>query len=168
MNLRNAALRAAVLKALADEIAASQLVAKADAKYGFEETGANQAPAVLPDGTKVATVSLAGGGQSATVTDEGAFLAWVMKAHPGEAQIVVRPSYRKKLLDAAKASGHPVDPATGEVIPGITFADSTPYVSVRFVTGGADAVADAWQAGDLRDIEVVRPRAISAPTGDAS
>lgn len=163
MNLSHAALRTAVLKALADEIGNAQLAAKAEARDGFEETGTTQAPAVLPDGTKVATVSLAGGdGQTATVTDEGAFLAWVARVHPGETETIVRPSYRKKLLDAAKASGHAIDPVTGEAIPGITFRDSSPYVSVRFRPGGADAIADAWAAGQLADVQVVRPRAVEA------
>lgn len=167
MNLRDAALRAAVLKALADEIAATQLVAKAEAREGFEAAGASQAAAVLPDGTKVATVSLAGGGgQTASVTDEGAFLAWVAREHPGETQTVVRPEYRKKLLDAAKEAGRPLDPATGEIVPGITMRDTTPYVSVRFRPGGADAIADAWAAGDLKDVSVVRPRAVTVAPAD--
>jgi hypothetical protein len=163
MSLGNLALQAAVLKVLGDEIAARLQLVKAAAEEAFRDAESSQAPALLPDGTKVATVSLAGGdGISASVTDDAAFLAWVLANHPGETETVVRDGYRKKVLDAAKKTGHALDPVTGEKIPGIGIRDSRPYVSVRFRTGGADAVADAWTAGELSAIDVVRPRALDA------
>ena len=163
MSLRNLALQAAVLKVLGDEIAARLALVKAAAQEAFEEAESTQAPALLPDGTKVATVSLAGGdGISASVTDDAAFLGWVTANHPGETELVVRDGYRKKVLDAAKKAGHAIDPVTGEKIPGVEIRDSRPYVSVRFRPGGADAVADAWQAGELTAIDLVRPRAVEA------
>jgi hypothetical protein len=161
VSLRNLTLQAAVLKVLGDEIAARIAIVKAAAQEAFNGTGSTQAPAVLPDGTKVATVSLAGGdGCSASVTDAAAFTAWVLAAHPGETETVVRDGYRRKVLDAAKKAGRAVDPVTGEVIPGIGITDSKSYVSVRFAAGRADAVADAWAAGELAAIDVVRPRAV--------
>ena len=163
MSLRSLALQAAVLKVLADEIAARQAIVKAAAQEAFTEAESTQASALLPDGTKVATVSLAGGdGVSAAVTDDGAFLAWVLANHAAETETVVRDGYRRKVLDAAKKAGHAIDPATGEKIPGVSVTDSRQYVSVRFRPGGADAVADAWQAGELAAIDVVRPRAVEA------
>lgn len=163
MSLRNLALQAAVLKVLADEIAARQAIVKAAAQEAFTEAESTQAAALLPDGTKVATVSLAGGdGITVSVTDDGAFLAWVTVNHPGETETVVRDAYRRKVVDAAKKAGHAIDPATGEKIPGIEVRDSRPYVAVRFRPGGADAVADAWQRGELAAIDVVRPRAVEA------
>ena len=161
MNLRSLTLHAAVLKVLADEIAARQMLVKAACAAAFTEAGASQAVPVLPDGTKVATVSLAGGdGKSASVTDDGAFLAWVKSRHPGEIEEAVRDSYKKKLLDGAKKAGRAYDPVTGEPVPGITIRDSQPYVSVRLKPGGHDAIADAWQAGELDAIDLVRPRAV--------
>jgi hypothetical protein len=154
VNLRESSLQAVVLKVLADEVTTRLTITKMAAEQAFGDAGATQAVAQLPDGTKVATVSLAGGdGVSASVTDEGAFLAWVIANHPGETQVVVRDASKKKFLDAAK---------TGEKIPGITAKDSKPYVSIRFKPGGADAVADAWLAGDLTAIDLVRPRAVEA------
>lgn len=161
MSLRNLTLQAAVLKVLGDEIAARIAIVKAAAQEAFLDAESTQAPAILPDGTKVATVSLSGGGgKSATIDDADAFLAWVLAAHPGETETVVRDGYRRKVLDAAKKAGRAVDPVTGEAIPGIGISDSKSYVSVRFSAGGADAVADAWQAGELAAIDVVRPRAV--------
>jgi hypothetical protein len=163
MNLRELTLRAAVLKVLADEVAAQLAIAKMGIEVEFRNTGSTQAVPQLPDGTKVATVSYAGGdGKTASITDEGAFLAWMIANRPGETEVVVRDSAKKKILDGAKKTGLPIDPETGEMIPGITFRDSRPYVSIRFRPGGADAVADAWLDGDLTAIDLVRPRAVEA------
>lgn len=161
MNLADYALRAAVLKTLADEVDNRLAEAKEAAKAAFAEAGATQAVPQLPDGTKVATASLAGGdSRSASVTDENALLAWVAANHPGEIVTAIRDTYKKKLLDAAKAAGKPIDPVTGEVVPGITVGKSTPYVSLRFRPGGKDAIATAWRAGELAGIELVAPAAV--------
>jgi hypothetical protein len=161
MNLRELSLQAAVLKMLADEVAARLQIVKAATEEAFKDAGATQAVPQLPDGTKVATVSYAGGGaKSASVTNDQAFLAWMVANHPGETEVIVRESAKRKILDAAKKDGRAIDPATGEVIPGIEVRESRPYVSIRFKPGGVDAVADAWLAGDLQGIELVRQRAI--------
>lgn len=161
MSVRDDALTVAVLKVLADEVADRLQAAKRLTEAGFDETGTTQAVPQVPDGTKVATVTYAGGdGKSATVTDPNALLAWVLEHHPSETETVIRDGYRKKLLDAAKAAGRPVDPVTGEVVPGITVAPSRPYVSVRFRAGGQEAIAAAWRAGQLTGIEIVAPAAI--------
>ena len=161
MNLKTVTLPAVVLKVLADEIAARLTAVKDAAKAGFAETGTNQAIPELPDGTPVATVSLAGGNsKGASVTSPAVLLAWVQENHPGEITHIIRDNYLKKLLDTAKAEGRPVDPATGEVVPGITVKDSTPYVSVRMKPGGKDAIIAAWRAGQLADIDLVAPLAI--------
>lgn len=163
MSLRELTLRAAVLKVLGDEIATQLAITKLAAEAAFAAAESTQAVPQLPDGTKVATVSLAGGdGKSASVTNEGAFLAWMIATHPGETEVIVRASAKRKILDAAAKAGRAIDPGTGEVIPGITFRDSQTYVSIRFRPGGADAVADAWLAGDLAAVDLVRPRAVEA------
>lgn len=161
MNLRAAALKPAVLKVLGDAIAEAIATAKQAVRDGFNETGASQTVAALPDGTKVATVSLAGEGKkSASVTSPRALLAWVLAHHPGETETIIRDSYLKKLLETAKAEGRAIDPATGELVPGITVGDASPYVSVRFKTGGREAIIAAWQRGELTDIDLVAPPAI--------
>lgn len=166
MKLPGWALQAAVLKTLADEIETRLILVKEATKDAFTETGATQTLATLPDGTKVATVSLAGGGsKTANVTNEREFTDWVRENYPEEIVEVVRDNAKKKLLDRAKALGAPVDEATGEVIPGVTVGDSRPFVSVRFKAGGKDAVVRAWQEGALKDIEVLAPRAIEGGEG---
>jgi len=146
MNLREAALRAAVLRALADRIKEASDEARADVQRQLEDTGASQAKVDLA-GQPIATVSLAGGKPTARIVDERAFLAWVQANRPTEVEVKVRESYRKAVLDADGA-----DPASGEFVPGVEITDSTPYVSVRFTGGGRAAVAAAWQSGALTEI----------------
>lgn len=161
MNLRELTLQAAVLKVLADEIASRLALVKEAAKQAFDDAGAASAKAKLPDGTEVASVTLAGGGgKTASVVSEQAFTEWMARNHPEEIVTVVRDNAKRKILDACKAAGAPVDPATGEVIPGVEVRDSRPYVSVRFKPGGQDEIVRAWQAGQLQGIELVAPREI--------
>jgi hypothetical protein len=161
MSVREQALTAAVLKVLADEIAAQLQVAKNATEHGFRETETTQAVPQLADGTKVATVTWAGGdGKTASVTNPDALLGWVQENHPSETEVIVRDSYRKKLLDTAKKEGRAIDPLTGELVPGITVGESKPYVSIRFRPGGQDAIVAAWRSGELARIEVVAPLAI--------
>ena len=163
MNLREWSLQAVVLKVLADEIATRLSLVKEATRDAFNETGATQAVPELPDGTRVAAVTLAGGGgKTAAVTNDAAFLAWMTEHHPDEIVRVVRENAKRKILDGCKAAGAPVDPETGEFIPGVTVSESRPYVSIRLKPGGKDAVVTAWQAGELSAIELVAPPAIEA------
>jgi len=158
MNVSETALEAVVLKALLDQVSGRVKAAKAQAEAAFKETGTTGAIPQLPDGTKIATVTYAGGdSKSARVTDENAFLAWVLAEHPEQMELVIRPSYQKGLLDAAEKAGQPIDPSTGETVPGIAVKDSTPYVSIRFKPGAREAVAAAWRDGELAGVEIVAP-----------
>ena len=88
--LGNLTLQAAVLKVLADEVAARLAVVKADAEVAFQAAGSSQAPATA--GRHEGRNGLLRGratGVSASVTDEAAFLAWVLEHYPDE---IVRPS----------------------------------------------------------------------------
>jgi hypothetical protein len=163
VNLREWSLQAVVLKVLADEITTRLMLVKQAARDAFDETGATQAVPELPDGTRVAAVTLAGGGgKTASVTNEAVFLAWMAEHHPEELVTVVRDNAKRKILDGCKAAGAAVDPGTGELIPGVTVSESRPYVSIRLKPGGKDAVVAAWQAGELSAIELVAPPAIEA------
>jgi hypothetical protein len=166
MNLKDITLPAVVLKVLHDEIGVRITAVKEAVKDGFAETGTTQAVPELPDGTKVATVSLAGGStKSASVSEPNTLLNWVLEHHPGEIEQVIRDSYLKKLLDTAKAEGRAIDPLSGELVPGITVQDSTPYVSVRLKPGGKEAIVAAFRAGELTGIDLVAPEALEG--GDA-
>ena len=161
MNVSELAMQAAVLKALLDEVSARVKVTKAQAEAAFRETGTTGAGAQLPDGTKIATVTYTGGdSKSARVTDENVFLAWVLREHPEQMELIVRPAYQKGLLDAAEKAGQPVDPTTGETVPGVAVKNTTPYVSIRFKPGAKEAVVAAWRAGELSGVEIVAPPAI--------
>lgn len=161
MNLADLTLRCAVLKVLADEIAERLKEAKLEALAAFTATGTTQARPALPDGTVVATASACGAtGKSASVTNPDAFVAWVMENYPGEIEVKVRDSFKTKVLAAAKSAGRPVDPATGQVVPGVRVGPPVPYVSVRPQAGSHAAIAAAWRAGELTGIELVAPPAV--------
>lgn len=101
--------------------------------------------AYLPDGTKMASVSLNDGRRSAKVTDPAAALAWCLKQYPEEVQTVqvVRPAFLKKLLDVAGSLpvGKGLDPATGEVLPFIEVTRGDPFVSVTTTKGGVERMS---------------------------
>jgi len=149
VSLRESALRVATLRALADKVKEASDRAREAMRAELEETGAEKSTAYLPDGTKAATVSYVAGKRTARVTDERALLAWVRKNRPQELEGQIRPAYLSVLLDSAAKRGVCVDEATGEVIPGVEAANGQPFVSCRFDSGGRDAIAAAWQAGEL-------------------
>lgn len=166
MNLRMRTLSIAVLKVVVDEGTARLGVLKEQAKADFADSGASQAHALLPDGTKVASVSLSGGGKSAILLNDRDFFEWVKAVHPDETQVVVRESFRKKILDASAKAGRPVDPVTGETVPGVAMTDKVPYVSVRFTKDGKDAIVQAWRDGTLTGIDLIEPLAIESGDDD--
>lgn len=147
MTPRDAALRTATLRALADLVKEHADVARTDLQTVLVEiaelTGQPTVKAVLPDGTAVATLTLAAGRATPKVVDEQAFLAWVAEKHPGEVEQRVRDSFRRRVLDDVEK--------TGEVPPGVEMVPGSPYVSCRFAPEGRAAVARAWAAGELPD-----------------
>jgi hypothetical protein len=164
--VRDIALEIAVYKVITDEGMRRLQAAKAEAHDAFRDTGTTQAQPELPDGTRVATASLAGGGKAASVTNEAAFLAWMQEHHPDEIVVTVRESAKKRILDGSKAAGRPIDDVTGEIPAGVSVGYSTPYVSLRFKPGGQHAIIAAWRAGKLTGIDLVAPEAIES--GDAA
>jgi hypothetical protein len=78
------------------------------------------------------------------VTDMAALTDWVRQRHPTEIVESVRESYLKRIKDDAKHYGGPVDPATGEVIPGMEVTSGDPYVVVSLGDGADGLIADHW------------------------
>jgi hypothetical protein len=145
-------LRAAVLKALSDEIGKAIKDGKADLKQAADTLKIKALTAELPDGTEVATITRAGGAAKPRVTDERKFLDWVLANRPGEVMQAVRESYRKALLEAVEKAGQPVDPETGDVIPGVEFETTAEYLTVRFTggnPGGQELIKRAWRNGQV-------------------
>lgn len=141
--IRTLALRLAVLQALADRIKQVNDGTRDELLGRMNEVGAEKARAELPDGTRVASVTVAGAGKKAKakVTDPAAFLAHVKATRPDEVVETVRDSYRRALLDQAETNG--------EDIPGVELVDPAPYLSCRPAKDGKDAIAAAWASGAL-------------------
>jgi hypothetical protein len=147
-DLKKLALRVATIKTLTDRIEEVDKDARAELIAAMQNVGASSVTPELPDGTKISSVSIAGGDKvTARVTDPDAFLRWVKSNKPAEVEERVRDSYKKKLLDEVAA--------TGEEVPGVELGTSRTYLSNRFKTGGKDAIAEAWSNGTLQLGEVL-------------
>lgn len=166
-DLKDTASRLAVLKTLLDAVKAEYEGVRTEFQYeldaAYEQGGVTRVDATLPDGKVVAKVGLIDPKPEAKVTDEAAFLAWVVATYPTEktTRLVteVQPAFRTKLLGEATGAGVPVDASTGEAIPGVEIrATRSRTHSVRFEKTGRDDVAAAWAAGLLGD---VAPRALT-------
>jgi hypothetical protein len=147
-DLKRLALRVATLKTLTDRIEEVDKDARTELLAAMQTVGADKVTPELPDGTKISSVSVAGGDKvTARVTDPEAFLRWVKENKPAEVEERVRDSYKKKLLDDLAAAG--------EEVPGVELGTSRAYLSNRFKTGGKDAIAAAWTDGTLQLGEVL-------------
>ena len=164
MSLQDAAAREAVLKALLDRIDVEYKKARAEVQAELDANrGLQQVAAQLPDGRKVAKISLTDPDPAAVVTDPDAYLAWVRDQHPGTDNITrrmvteVRPAFTTALLAELTAAGVPqwCDTETGEVhtVPGVQIkATRARSHSVRFEKTGRELVAEAYRAGLLTDL----------------
>lgn len=173
MNLPELALQEATLKALADTVEKrlkAARVAYQDALDAAEKaTGAavgNVTP-TLADGTKIATVYTRGSGDPiAQVDDDRVFLEWALKHAPTEIHrefvTTVREAYVTKILDEMTNAGtNQIVDHDGVIhtIPGVTVRPRRPKThSLRFKTGGADAIIDAWRNGAIAVPGIERPQ----------
>lgn len=151
MSLPDDTLRAAVLKALAEKIGDAIDDGKTDLMAVMDEHQIDSLAAKLPDGTRVAKVARIEESSSPRITDPARFLAWVEANKPGEVVKSVRDSYQKALLESVAKAGKPVEPGTGEVIPGIEFRPRAAYVSVTYAdkTASPELIRQAWQSGQI-------------------
>lgn len=158
MDMQQLALEEAALKTLADVIGDRLKDVKAQMQEALDTTGASRVEAKLPDGTKVATISMTSPKPTAVVTDPDKFLAWVREN--SSANIVsrlvteVRPAYTTALLAEMTAAGvaEVADKETGVVdeVPGVEIrATRSRTHSVRPVDGGREAITEAWRTGAL-------------------
>ena len=158
MDMQQLALEEAALKTLADVIGDRLKDVKAQMQEALDTTGASRVEAKLPDGTKVATISMTSPKPTAVVTDPDKFLAWVRENSPANivSRLVteVRPAYTTALLAEMTAAGvaEVADKETGVVdeVPGVEIrATRSRTHSVRPVDGGREAIAEAWRTGAL-------------------
>ncbi|MFD7512262.1 hypothetical protein ACFV5N_23405 [Streptomyces sp. NPDC059853] len=167
MSLKDAALREAVVKLLSELVAGELKAVRAEVQSGLDtaatDSGTRQIAVSLPDGTRVATISLTEPSPEATVVDEAEFVAWAREQYPDarDTRIVrdIRPWKRAELLGQMTAAGVPevqvVDEDTGEItathtVPGVEIRPTRARShSVRFAKTGRDDILAAWRGGQL-------------------
>jgi hypothetical protein len=164
--LKEIALKVAVLSMLADKVKAALMDARSDQAAAMKDVGADGVNVELPDGQRVARVSLVAGRASARIADAGDFLKWVVQNHPEEIEIVpaheqVRPAFVNQLLADACATGQPVDVDTGELIPGIGVTKGEPYISTS--QKRPKLIEAAWRDGQINPLDYVELPQIEAP-----
>ena len=161
MSKDETALTLALLKVLSGRVGTAKKTADQDITGGWEVSDRNAA--VLPNGTKIGTVTLAKGKRSVDITDQDAFMEWVLEAHPDAIQQIqvtqVDPDFTARMVAFARATGSTADPATGEEVPGLRVRDGDPYPMTKLEDDAADLVAEAWQNGELTELiaALVRP-----------
>ncbi|TDD54538.1 hypothetical protein E1286_04935 [Nonomuraea terrae] len=150
MIANDVALAEVVLKVMTERL--KQAKANADAEIRTTALPGDRTNAVLPDGTVAGSVGQAKGRTSARVTDREKFAAWVEETYPSEVETVtttaVRPAFEKAVLDVCKKAGHPVD-VNGFEVPGIEVGQGEPYTMTKVADGAEDAIAAAYQSGQL-------------------
>lgn len=140
MSAREVALRLAALKAVKDALTKEEGSSKGALMDDLDPGDRKQA--ALPDGTKVATVSVSQREAAFKVTDERAFLAWVKEHRPTAIVEAVRESDQKSILEGIATSGEMPD--------GVELGEpGAPYVSVRQSAEQAEALVAAWRRGEV-------------------
>ncbi|WP_435586086.1 hypothetical protein [Micromonospora aurantiaca (nom. illeg.)] len=157
------AMRAAVLKALMDEVRKAYDAARAEADNSLVELngelGVTTIEVRLPGyGAAVAQVTLTEP-KTGFVVDEGKFVDWCRLEHPTEVQTTVpapvdtvRPAFRKALLSRMRVErdGTVVDGETGRVLDFVEVAEPPPpSTTLTFKKGGREEVAAAYRDGRL-------------------
>jgi hypothetical protein len=152
MSLADDALRDAILKTLADDVEEAITKGRDSLKTAMAAGKIKSLSCELPDGTPVATLTLAGGRRAPRVVNEAKFLAWVQAEHPTEVETVVRKGYTETLLKEITQAGRAVDPKTGNAVDGVEFRDTTAYVTPSFAKGdipGREHIRRAWRDGAI-------------------
>lgn len=147
----------AALKAVAEILAGQQTAEKQALLDALREAGIKQQEVTLPDGSKLASISVAAGRKTARIADSDAFFQWVFDNHPSQVETVkttrVRPAYERAVLESAKKVGEPID-ATGEVVPGLEVGDGDPYLVTKLADGAHQRVLAAIQAGAIQPLSL--------------
>lgn len=163
-SLRDLAQQAAVLKLLAERVAAAQKDVRKRTQIALdaaaERDGVERITAELPTGEAVATIGLRKGETGPVVVDEEALARWVRATWPDEqwteTRIVrtVKPWKLAELLGEMEAAGAAkvADKATGEIheVPGVVIKPTRARThGITWRKGGKEATAAAWRTGAL-------------------
>lgn len=106
-------------------------------------------------GEVVGNVQIIAGRTTSHVTDDPALLAWVRANRPEEIRETISPLLRAQILGDAASAGQAIDPATGEIIPGVTVRQGESYARVSAADGSEAAIAAAWADGRIELPRVV-------------
>jgi hypothetical protein len=164
VNLKDAALRAAVLKRLKEKIRLADEAGRAEALDMFlaarDTLGVKSVDVVLPDGQKVASATLPAP-QPGVVVDEEQFRAWVQAEHPDEIVQAVRESFRRAVMKSLVIHGDKVvNRRTGETVSWARVrpaADRPTHFTITFTPAGRELIEQAWADGKLNLLDVVTP-----------
>lgn len=160
MSIKEAALRRVVLQAISDALKAETDNDKAalfDAVVDlYEATGSKSLEVRLPDGTKVATITLVIDASKPEVFDRAALTSWAVENRPEWCNAI--PAHvdvsEKAAIEGVEFTpeGIAVTPG-GEVVPGLRMkrGGKPKHTSVRFEHEGRQAIAAAWSAGVFGD-----------------
>jgi hypothetical protein len=179
MSLRDDNLRAALLKAFADWIDTELATFRGEHRDmlvdRYHEEGIKSFDVLLPDGAKVATISLSIPKDKVEVTDTAALIEWARDNDPALVRTVhhdpvpahttegIDPKRLTELLARVKTTTDGViDPDTGVLVDGLTHqpgGDPKSY-SVRFTDDGREDIGTALRAGALAHLLAGTPLAI--------
>lgn len=146
MSAHDAAMRAAVLKVLAERVTAAHKEAREEVQDAME-TGDRVNPSL--NGTRLAAVTKTEARVTATVVDPDRFAHWCAVHHPTEVQTktVVRSSWVAAVLDASRRAGEPCGPDGTLDVPGIKVTVGEPGLSVRLTPEAEATVERLWRDG---------------------
>ena len=163
---RETALRGVVLKALYDAIKDEAEAGRTEILEGvlglYESVGAKSLDVSLPSGVKVASITLTIPKDKAEITNVEAYRAYVAEVYPHVPIIVpatatIPSAFTEAWLGKLEfdADGNALDPETGELVgfAALKPASSPSSFSIRYAPQGREAIARAWQAGELGNLE---------------
>lgn len=166
---RALAFRAFALATLRELIDGEQKLARDEALKAMEAGHADDTIGLtLPDGTKVATVSLTKPKDRVEITDKAAWVRYVAKHHPEHLKVAYEfeRSYVGRLV---VDDGEVHDPITGTVVefaafvPAADVAPSVRIASTRASAGspsGKELLLDAYRRGEIAAADFLGPAAL--------
>lgn len=148
MNLKDAAVPAAVLRVLEERVKQARKERTAEVLAAGDPQDRVNA---VHDGRKLGSVSISEGRTSARVADQDAFAAWCAEHYPTEVEHrpVVRAAFANAVVDASKQAGEPCMPDGTLDVPGVEVRTGDPYVTVRLTHAAADIVTDMVRTGAI-------------------
>lgn len=131
--MKDLARTALTAKLVADEYKKVGDAAKAKLLTELDATGAERVRVRDVEGEDLGAAILAKGKVTASITDPAAFEAWVKLRYPDQirTRVEVDGAWQTRLIATCTREGAPVDPETGEVIPGVELSQGKPYISIR-------------------------------------